>query len=74
ERGVDLESKDNNGCTPLSRAALHGNDTVVKLLLAKDGVNRDSRDNSGQTPLSHAVIWGRDAVAKLLCHPTAPAK
>ncbi|KAJ0125711.1 Peptidase M20 domain-containing protein 2, partial [Fusarium oxysporum f. sp. albedinis] len=39
KEGVDPESKDNNGCTPLSRAALHGNDTVVKLLLAKDGVN-----------------------------------
>ena len=35
EKEADMESKDNNGQTPLSRAAGSGHEALVKLLLEK---------------------------------------
>lgn len=56
---VDLDSKDSDGCTPLSRATQNGHDGVVKLLLA----TRRRRRLKGLEWL-HAVVKGH--VAKLL--------
>ena len=64
--GVDADSKDKDGRTPLSWAAAGGHEAVVKLLVATAGVDADSKDESGQTPLSHAAYGGREAVVKLL--------
>jgi len=50
--GVEADSKDADGRTPMSRAAAGGHETVVKLLLARDDVDADSKDADGQTPLS----------------------
>jgi ankyrin repeat protein len=48
-------------------AARDGHETVVKLLLAKEGVDPDSRDSKyGQTPLSWAAENGHEAVVKLM--------
>ena len=51
EDGVDPDSEDNYGQTPLSRAVEKGHKAVVKLLLAEDGVDPDSKDRYGQTSL-----------------------
>jgi hypothetical protein len=48
--------KSQYGRTPLSWAAGNGYDTVVDLLLTKDGINPDLKDSqSGRAPLSWAA-------------------
>jgi hypothetical protein len=69
EKGIEPDSKDNLGQTPLSWAAGGGHEAVVKLLLEK-GVELDSKDNRGRTPLSRAAERGHEAVVKLL-NPTS---
>ena len=64
--GVDPNSKDNNGQTPLSWAAEKGYEVVVKQLLATDGIDPNFKDKCGQTPLSWAAANGHEAVIKLL--------
>ena len=64
EDGVDVDSKEKYGRTPLSWAARNGHEEVVKKLLAKDGVNVDSKSKFGQTPLSWAAENGHEAVVK----------
>jgi ankyrin repeat protein len=66
EKGVELESKNYEGRTPLSMAAAFGREAVVKLLVEK-GAELESRDSKyGQTPLSWAAERGHEAVVKLL--------
>jgi ankyrin repeat protein len=50
EKGVEIETKDDNGKAPLSWAAEEGHDTVVKLLL-EEGANIGTKAGSGRTPL-----------------------
>jgi hypothetical protein len=53
--------------TPLSWAAGHGYEVVVKQLLATGMVDINSKDNyHGQTPLSWAAEYGQEAVVKQL--------
>ncbi|PVH71069.1 hypothetical protein DL98DRAFT_597280 [Cadophora sp. DSE1049] len=75
KKGVDADSKDKDGRTPLWWAAWNGRGAVVKLLLATEGVDADSKDTNGRTPLSWAawngrLSWatenGHEAVVKLL--------
>jgi ankyrin repeat protein len=63
--GHELESRDNNGRTPLSWAAENGYDTVVTLLLEK-GAELELRDEDGRTPLSWAASYGNDTFVTLL--------
>ena len=44
EKGAELETKDNNGRTPLSQAASNGHEAVVKLQLEK-GAELKTKDN-----------------------------
>ncbi|KAF2183469.1 ankyrin, partial [Zopfia rhizophila CBS 207.26] len=65
--GVDVNSKDNKGWTPLSYAAGEGHEMVVKLLLVKDEIGVNSKDAYyKRTPLSYAAEKGHEAVVKLL--------
>jgi hypothetical protein len=56
--GVDSNSKDDRGWTPLSSAAWGGHEAVVTLLLDTDGVDVDIKDNKGRTPLFLAAENG----------------
>jgi ankyrin repeat protein len=60
EKGAELESKNNDGQTPLSWAAGNGHEAVVKLLLEK-GAELEIKDrNDGRTPLVWAAReWAR---------------
>jgi ankyrin repeat protein len=63
---ADVDSRDNDGQTPLSWAARNGHEAVVKLLVETGKADVDSRDNYGQTLLSWAAGNGHEAVVKLL--------
>ena len=65
KNGHDLDSKDNDGLTPLSWAARKGQEAMVKLLLEKSA-ELESTDNNGRTPISWATYFGVEAVVKLL--------
>ena len=59
----DLESE--YGWTPLARAVMKGDETVVELLL-EYGARLDLEDGSGWTPLSHAVEQRSMAILQIL--------
>lgn len=59
-----LEAKDAQGCTPLLRAALTGNDKACKLLLAA-GANRHAVNNEGASALHLAAFTGKNTVVQL---------
>lgn len=59
------DSKDSWGRTPLSYAALTGNETIVRLLLGK-GADRNAKDLDYKTPLHHAQERHHKAVVCLL--------
>ena len=60
-----VNSKDNNGRTPLSWAAGEGHKAVVELLFKK-GAKLESKCNYCRTPLWWAARNGHEAVVKLL--------
>jgi len=67
DQGAELEAKDSNGRTPLSRAAENGHEAVVKLLLDKAGIDPNSKDTrNGWTPLWWAVKHKHLETVKLL--------
>ena len=66
KEGIDLNSKDNNGRTPLSWAAEKGHEEVVGQLLEKKGIDLNSNDNNGRTPLSWAAEKSHRAMVRLL--------
>jgi ankyrin repeat protein len=65
-KGVEADSKDSRGRTPLSWAAEKGHEAVVWLLLGNKGVKPDSNDLYGRTPLWWAARNGHVAVVRLL--------
>ncbi|CAG8000110.1 unnamed protein product [Penicillium olsonii] len=71
QEGGDVSVKDDSGWQPLSRAALHGHEAVVKVLLETGKVNIDSKDAEGRTALFWAAANGHDAVVKLLIDQSA---
>ena len=55
QNGFNLNARDRDGRTPLSWAAIYGNEAVVRLLLEKDA-NFESKDNNDRTPLLWAAV------------------
>ncbi|OPB43637.1 hypothetical protein A0O28_0099250 [Trichoderma guizhouense] len=70
DEGFGLESRDEEGDTPLQDAAANGHEAVVKLLLQK-GANLDIKNKNGDTPLLMAVENSHEAVTKLLLEKSA---
>ena len=63
---VEADLKDNDGQTPLSRAAWGVREAVVKLLLERYDVEADSKDEHSWTPLWWAEEKDQDAILLLL--------
>jgi ankyrin repeat protein len=64
--GVDPNSKDKYGRTPLSWTAERGHEAVVKLLLEKGAELESKSSIFDRTPLSWAAERGHEAVVRLL--------
>lgn len=56
---VHFDSRDHNGCTPLSWAAYNGLEDHVEALLKRPDVDANSVDEDGKTPLHYA--WQQTA-------------
>lgn len=65
QRSVDANLEDEDGLSPLMKAANRGNVKIVQLLLEK-GVNTRAADTSGATSLMMAADAGHEAVMGLL--------
>lgn len=64
-RSSDAHIKDENGLTPLMKAARCGHADIVRLLLGK-GVDPQTRETNGRTAIQMAVDGGHDEVVGLL--------
>jgi len=53
---VDINSKNENGTTPLIWAATNGHEAVARLLLERGNFNTNSSGEYGMTPLQWAAI------------------
>jgi len=64
-QGVPVNSRDNNGATPLHMAARHGHLHIVQELL-RHGAYVDPRVTWGATPLHWAARWRRPRIVHAL--------
>jgi ankyrin repeat protein len=60
---AEVNAKDNDGCTPLHKAASSANKDVVKVLLSNHA-DVNAKDNDGNTPLDYAK-QGQDSAKDL---------
>jgi ankyrin repeat protein len=65
QKGIDVNTKDKWGCTPLHCAVRYRHKEVVQLLIAK-GADVNAEDARGRTPVDLAINQGRKDIAKLL--------
>ena len=71
-RGVNPDTLNEYGQTPLWRAAVNGHEGVVEMLLGRGDVSPDKPDIYGKTPLFYTTIRGHAGVVALL-QPRASA-
>jgi ankyrin repeat protein len=64
-KGANVNTKTNDGATPLHVAAAAGNVEVTKLLVSK-GANVNAKTNDGQTPLAIAKAMPKPVVVRYL--------
>ncbi|KAH8798551.1 hypothetical protein DL96DRAFT_882856 [Flagelloscypha sp. PMI_526] len=64
--GLQPNSRDCNGSSPLSIAAYNSDINIVNLLLERDDIEADSRNKYGHTPLSLSALSGCIDIVHLL--------
>ncbi|KAL8689625.1 MAG: hypothetical protein Q9218_004751 [Villophora microphyllina] len=65
-KGVDVNIPNGEGRTPLSVAAMEGNESGMRLLLDRVGIERDRPELCGKNPLIHAAQAGHVKCVRLL--------
>ena len=74
DTGVDLNTRDDAGVTPLHRAAKNTeNPDVIKALLDA-GADIEAQENGKRTPLLYAVLFNRPTVIKILIEAGADTR
>jgi ankyrin repeat protein len=68
DKVANINCIDNDGQTPVWRAAHHGSTEIVRILVDK-GAKINIPNNYGVTPISCAASRGNDDVVKLLGRP-----
>jgi hypothetical protein len=66
KHGLDVNARDDEGCTPLMLAEKMGSVEVVKMLREWDGVGFHARDGKGKEVLAAAARSGWAEVVALL--------
>jgi len=69
-KGIEVESRDNDGNTPLTLASNSGHIEIVEILL-NHGAKIEGKNNDGCTPLYYACQNGRFFVVNLLINKKA---
>jgi ankyrin repeat protein len=65
DNGALVNAKDDEGSTPLHKAARLRNHKVVNWLI-ENGADLNIRDNKSRTPLHIAALWGKLEIVRLL--------
>ncbi|OHS92770.1 hypothetical protein TRFO_12330 [Tritrichomonas foetus] len=65
-QGIDYQTKDDVGMTPLHYAVANGSKDLVKLFLMFDNIDIYAKDDTGDTPISLASYNGRPDIQQLL--------
>ena len=63
---VDINAKDESGCTPLNLACRSSNYAAVELLLCQDKVMINEADDDGRTPLHTACMQDNERIVDLI--------
>ena len=71
EQGVDINARNDQGCTALNWAMFHGMIDVVQLLLTKPEVDINAQNDHGCTALYWAVFHGNIDVVQCLLNDNA---
>ena len=66
QKGVDVNSVDESGSTPLSMAAWYGREAIATSLLDHQDIQINVRNRLGQTPLMIALETGHSRTAQVL--------
>jgi hypothetical protein len=73
-QGVDPDTKNSTGQTPLWQATDNGHQAIVRILLQTSSVNVDSADSIGQSPIFRAAARGFTGIVQLLLKGRANAQ
>ena len=66
QKGVDVNSMDESGSTPLSMAAWYGREAIATSLLDHQDIQINVRNSLSQTPLMIALETGHSRIAQIL--------
>ena len=62
----EVNTKDNNGHSPLFHATGMGNEVMVKILVSRDDFEVDTKDKDGHVLLSYTAEYGNELVVKMI--------
>ena len=66
DEGLDINARDETGCTPLNLACRSSSYHAVQILLSQDKVMIDEADDDGRTPLHTACMQDNEEIVELL--------